>query len=318
MSQDHTTPGSLALLHPMLTKEISVNLLKRSSLLHGSHRMSLKRAAKHPEYSRPYVSGDPLSLIDWKAYGRTDQLIIREQRDEASAKICIVTELTETMIWPDVNQDISLHALPQKSEIALRIACHLAHFHLRMGDRVRLCFLLSEAETHSGYVWVPVGPSDILNLFHRLRKDKFAATAVSRQFRKAPCAWQDSEQIYWLGDTLSQSGYQAIIPFQNRGILFHILSSRELDLSWLEDDECYFDQDQRSRARKEFSGSHLKKSPSVHEQIIDWTEKLRSSIVSSGCWYFLLHDKTPLNHYFKSLDDIFSRKQKTMGRFPGR
>jgi len=78
-------PSTLSSLHPSETREVHHKAYKNSIRMHGSHLMALSKPARAPEACRKYVHGDPVNLIDWKAFARTDQLMVREIRDEASA-----------------------------------------------------------------------------------------------------------------------------------------------------------------------------------------------------------------------------------------
>ena len=139
--------SGLAALMPSHQLEVHFRRMKSSQRLVGSWMMALRRPSRTPESSRLYVKGDPVNLIDWKAYARTDQLIIREQRDEASARIVIGIESTASMAWP--TPDVSAALLkrgsrvpPTKIEVAVRMALNLAWIHLRQGDLVELWFAL--------------------------------------------------------------------------------------------------------------------------------------------------------------------------------
>ena len=63
----------MAELEPGLPEEARDKRVKTSPRMHGTMRMALRRVARNPENSRLYVVGDPVPLIDWKAYARTDE-----------------------------------------------------------------------------------------------------------------------------------------------------------------------------------------------------------------------------------------------------
>src|SRR3954468_13128767 len=44
-----------------------------------------------------YVPGDDLKFLDWKVYGRNDQLVTRQYRDETNASVYLVLDSSESM-----------------------------------------------------------------------------------------------------------------------------------------------------------------------------------------------------------------------------
>ena len=100
LEQTHHDPSTLAALHPSQPMDVHFRRFKNAQRIHGSHLMNLRAPSRTPESTRLYAPGDPINLIDWKAFARTDQLILREVRDEASARVAVCVDLTETMRWP--------------------------------------------------------------------------------------------------------------------------------------------------------------------------------------------------------------------------
>jgi uncharacterized protein (DUF58 family) len=46
-----------------------------------------------------YVPGDDLKFLDWKVYGRNDQLVTRQYRDETNASVYLVLDSSESMAY---------------------------------------------------------------------------------------------------------------------------------------------------------------------------------------------------------------------------
>ena len=318
MHQELTSPANLACLSPLDLRENHTARPKNSLHPQGTHRMLLKRVGKNPEYSRPYLSGDPLRLIDWKAFGRTNQLIIREQNDNTSAMIHLVNELTSTMNWPNPNEEGLPEAIPAKHELALRVALHLSHYHLRMGDRVRIWFVSDDDICSPRRAFIPTSPGAILKLFAELIQRGFDPRTLEGWCQNSAFHLQQADRIYWIGDALNETGLTKIQPLGKRGIFFHILSSLELCFDWLTDQDYYFD---HGKIRKAFSGANLKGNISVQQALNSWRNNIKKSIISSDCHYQLATDQTSLGQYFHFLDllsdpkagrsqhQIFARKQ---------
>ena len=68
---------------------------------------------------------------------RNDQLIVQEDRDEASCRVMFCIDTSSTVFWPEQK---TLHNEPQKWEVICRIALHLAYVHLKLGDTVHFYF----------------------------------------------------------------------------------------------------------------------------------------------------------------------------------
>ena len=301
MHQDHTSPTNLSMLHPMHLREVHTNFPKNSVRLHGSFRMTLKRASKNPEYSRSYLFGDPVSLIDWKAFGRTDQLIIREQRDEASIKTSVIVDLSDTMIWPLSSEGHIPEKIPTKLNIAMRIALHLSHLHLRMGDQIQLWLIYGHQEPTPNLCYQPRSPSDVLSLFNHLVKKDFIRDDLNHWFRSKSYSAKLHDRVYWLSDGLCKGNHQSLTSLGSYGTFFHILSSLETNIKWLDDHCCYFD---KNLVKKEFLGSNLKRNHQFQDQLEQLIDSIKKQIVQKKSHYFLATDKTNLGQYLRFIDQI--------------
>ncbi|MCX6119329.1 MAG: DUF58 domain-containing protein [Proteobacteria bacterium] len=133
---------TLSSLEPDWNEDIIDMRFKTSMRTQGSLRMTLMKPSRNPESSRPYVSGDPIHLIDWKAYARTDQVTLRQHRDEASQHVEILIDLRGSMKWPDFDGDRPI----SKSDLAIRIGLWVAHTHIKYGDTV-VCQLIIDDGT---------------------------------------------------------------------------------------------------------------------------------------------------------------------------
>lgn len=63
----------------------------------GLHRSIHKGASIEFAEHRQYVSGDDPKYLDWKVYGRTDRLYIREFREETNLKAYILLDASNSM-----------------------------------------------------------------------------------------------------------------------------------------------------------------------------------------------------------------------------
>src|SRR5688500_976139 len=80
----------------------------------GRHR-SLRRAPSQ-EFSehRPYVPGDELRRLDWRAYARKDRFFVRESQEERNLRTYVLADSSASMAF-------SAGGRPSKWETACRL-----------------------------------------------------------------------------------------------------------------------------------------------------------------------------------------------------
>ena len=94
----------------------------------GGHRSPFKAAGVEFADHRPYVSGDDVRHIDWKAFARHGQLVLRQFEEERDAFIHVLLDVTGSMS----------RGQPPKIEVAQRLAASFAYVGMRQFDRVRV------------------------------------------------------------------------------------------------------------------------------------------------------------------------------------
>ncbi len=283
--------STLAALHPGQPRDLHYRGHKNSLRAAGSHYMTLRRPSRTPESGREYVAGDPVNLIDWKAFARTDQLIIREVRDEATARILIILDLSATMWWPDAAMPRA-GTVATKAEIALRVGLNLAHTHLRLGDLVEIRAVFAADATRPDALLQPRRPSDVVALFERLALNGFNATDCRAAFDSGVRGSERPfDTSFWLGDGLGSAAIAPELALGRRSLLLHVLSSLEIDTSWVENSTSYFDE---GITRKEYQGQVLLQRGNYAQHLAAWRQKLAQSRHDLGGGYALLTDATPI------------------------
>lgn len=282
-------PSTLTTLHPAQGKELAFKSYRTSPRLQGSHRMALTRPSRLPESGREYAPGDPIALIDWKAFARTDQLIVRETRDEATARVRIVLDVGETMQWPRAH----LGEHPQivcKAEIASRCALNLAYTHHRLGDLVELWPVLPR-QIVLDHALRPRSGTEIISLYERLLDSGFDPGILMAAGRTEPEPEKTADLVYWVGDAL---GPIEPLPRLQRGraaVLIHVLSSLEMNIGWVEAETSYFDE---SGALKEYQGQMLQFKNSYRDSLERWRLALEQRIHATGGEYGLMTDSSTI------------------------
>jgi uncharacterized protein (DUF58 family) len=76
-----------------------------------------------------YTPGDDLRYLDWNAYGRLDQLLVKRFRPEVEAPLHLFVDTSSSMSFPEADGKLSF---------ALTLAASLAYVSLRRLDPVRV------------------------------------------------------------------------------------------------------------------------------------------------------------------------------------
>jgi len=97
----------------------------------GQHRSPNKGASIEFRQHRPYVTGDDLRRLDWKAYARLDRFFIREHEDETSLRATIILDSSGSMGYAGTDGKTKLAH-------AKRLAAGLAYLLIGQGDSVGL------------------------------------------------------------------------------------------------------------------------------------------------------------------------------------
>lgn len=297
-------PSTLASLKPDQVFEEHYRGYRNSMRLHGSHFMALRRPSRMPENAREYTPGDPVNRIDWKAYARTDQLIIREIRDEAAVSILIVVDLSETMRWPRPGEP--LKEVPcAKAEVALRVAMNLAHVHLRLGDFVEIWAVCDGKMPRPNRVLKPRTLADVSLAFGRLLAKRFSEEACMQEFSPRVFDDQKRDVVFWVGDTLSEAAFGPVLGQGRRSFLWHVLSSLEEKVDWVDADTSYFDS---GSVRKEYQGTVLRYRDNYKRHLDAWKQKLATRQRRRMGEYMLIADDTSIRAYHDALMEFLRSK----------
>lgn len=125
-------PESTRFLDPeALTRIASLELIARTvveGFISGLHRSPLLGfSVNFAEYS-PYRPGDDIRKIDWKVYGRTDRLFIKEFEGETNTTIQVILDSSRSMAYG--SKRIT------KLEYAQYLAASLAYFAFKQRDAI--------------------------------------------------------------------------------------------------------------------------------------------------------------------------------------
>lgn len=253
----------------------------------GSFRQIIRRPTKLLETLRKYVVGDPVQFIDWKIYAKSDQILLRERKEESSTQIGIIIELNDSMYWPTKQEFIALKSeAPTKAEIAWRVALYLAHSHLEVGDFVNMAI-----RKDSRIIWLtPLRSTvDVQILFYKMLEADFLnlPKAIKNEPPILHRTWIVSDGV---------SGYLDYPKAKKLQSYVHLLSSFEVDSSWFDRSTSYFDS--LSHAT-EFDGQTLLLN--FDHSVQNWLSTFKTRVENQGFRYLRIFDTTLIDHFRKDI-----------------
>ncbi len=105
-------------------------------LMSGRHRSPFQGSSVEFAQHRPYVQGDDTRHIDWKVFGRSDKLHIKQFQEETQLQILLAVDASESMSFGSVTAD---DGSPwTKYDHATTVAATLAYLATAQTDSVGL------------------------------------------------------------------------------------------------------------------------------------------------------------------------------------
>ena len=98
----------------------------------GLHRSPHKGASVSFKQHRPYVPGDELRRLDWRAFARSDRYYIREYEQETNLRATLLVDLSGSMLYRGTSATLS------KADFARQVASCLASLLLQQQDAAGL------------------------------------------------------------------------------------------------------------------------------------------------------------------------------------
>jgi len=96
----------------------------------GQHRSPHKGYSVEFKEHRPYVRGDEIRSIDWKVFGKTDRVYIREFEEETNLKATLIVDSSGSMGYSGQRSKVTKHLY------AIQLAAALAYLMLGQQDGV--------------------------------------------------------------------------------------------------------------------------------------------------------------------------------------
>lgn len=109
--------------------------LMMEGIMTGMHQSPYRGASVEFAQHRPYVPGDDLRHLDWKVFGRTDKLYLKQHQRETNLDLVVLADASGSMAYSSLAQCTRPW---RKYDHAACLAAAMALLALRQQDRVGL------------------------------------------------------------------------------------------------------------------------------------------------------------------------------------
>jgi uncharacterized protein (DUF58 family) len=145
-------------LHPQTLARLASFELRAKMIVEGFssgvHRSPFQGLSVEFAQHRPYVAGDDLRHLDWKVYGRTDKLHLKQHQQETTLDLVVLVDSSGSMNYGSRSFEEASGAGRKKSadgrgnwtkfDHATALAAALSYITLRQGDRAGLVVFADE------------------------------------------------------------------------------------------------------------------------------------------------------------------------------
>ncbi|HTL29309.1 MAG TPA: DUF58 domain-containing protein [Tepidisphaeraceae bacterium] len=104
-------------------------------LMTGMHRSPYQGISVEFAQHRPYVAGDDIRHVDWKVFGRSDKVYLKQYQEETNLHLLLIVDASESMGFGTVDAH---GATWTKYDHATAIAASLAYMAIQQQDSVGL------------------------------------------------------------------------------------------------------------------------------------------------------------------------------------
>src|SRR2546421_8243359 len=135
---EHATDYRKYLDPKTLARISSLDLRARlivEGLMTGMHRSPYQGISVEFAQHRPYVQGDDIRHIDWKVYGKTDKIYLKQYLEETNLHLICIVDASESMGYGSVGDK---DAPWSKYDLATAIAASLSYMAIQQQDSVGL------------------------------------------------------------------------------------------------------------------------------------------------------------------------------------
>jgi uncharacterized protein (DUF58 family) len=282
-SQASIDPRTLAKVHGLRLRARHVV----EGYVAGLHRSPFHGFSSEFAEHREYAPGDDLRYVDWKVFGKSDKVYLKQYEDETNLLCYLILDVSESMTYRGPASDLS------KLEYAQCVAAALAWLILRQQDAVGLATFDSQIRAMVRAAGNPSHLEQLLQIMEAVSPGK--KTAAGPIFHELAERLTKRGVVIILSDCFDDVGslITGLKHFRHRRhdvILLQILDPAELDFPF--------------RAPTDFKGlegfSNVRVDPQFIRQaylraMAAFRQSLESSCRNDYIDYFLLRTDEPLD-----------------------
>ena len=192
----------------------------------GKHKSPMRGSSVEFTDYKEYVPGDEVSRIDWRAFGRSRRLYVRQYEAETDMTIYLLVDVSASMSYAAAGHQ-------SKYILAGKIAAALAYLMIHQGDKASLALF---AETLRRFL--PPGGTrrDLHNLVTELeRAEPSSTTGIAHALQECNALFKRRGRLVILSDFWDDHAgtFDALSRFLHRKfeiLLLHIVHPHEMDL----------------------------------------------------------------------------------------
>lgn len=114
-------------------------------LMTGQHRSPYQGISVEFAQHRPYVPGDDIRHVDWKVFGKTDKIYLKQYQEETNLHLLCVVDASESMAYGSVGSGKETWS---KFDHATAIAAVLSYMAIQQQDSVGLAIFDQELKRY--------------------------------------------------------------------------------------------------------------------------------------------------------------------------
>lgn len=274
----------------------------------GDAKHALPVASRFPYNNRPYVPSDPIQSIDWRAFARHDQLIVRNDQPDCTQNILISLDWSKSLDFPR-SADFPGEKCFKKANLAINLFFFFLYHFVKAGNRVRIECRIGNSE--DCIVGIPKDLSMIRDLFQRsqavfLNGNPSSFEAIPVLLGEMASETKHSsfrvDRSFYISDLLSsveQTGQQDISK-EPGGYVIQCLHSKEHDLNWLKGQNFY---DREIAKKKRFLGKELIEDRQLVMARDSWHMQMDRNCSEMGQKLVRVYEDMPIATFFHLLVD---------------
>lgn len=192
----------------------------------GKHKSPFRGSSAEFADYKEYVAGDDVARLDWRAYGRSRRLYVRQFEEETDMVAYLLVDTSASMRYAGEKRQ-------PKYFLAAKIAAALAYLMIKQGDKASLVLFADKVNQ-----FLP--PGGTRRHLHRLVTDleqvkPAATTGIAQAINECQSIFKRRGRIVVLSDFLDDTGelFEALGQFLHRKyeiLLLQVVDPDELNL----------------------------------------------------------------------------------------